>query len=104
MYLRKKKVRNVEYLYLVKSEWDKVKKTSKQKTIKPYIKEIREIIVEHGENETVVYYITLAVSNGAWQSSIPNIQRIGTLQSLRDIVYKNANWSQLQIELIRLIN
>ena len=34
MYLRKKKVRNVEYLYLVKSEWDKVKKTSKQKTIK----------------------------------------------------------------------
>ena len=34
MYLRKKKVRNVEYLYLVKSEWDKVKKISKQKTIK----------------------------------------------------------------------
>ena len=34
VYLRKKKVRNVEYLYLVKSEWDKVKKTSKQKTIK----------------------------------------------------------------------
>ena len=27
-------MRNVEYLYLVKSEWDKVKKTSKQKTIK----------------------------------------------------------------------
>ena len=34
VYLRKKKVRNVEYLYLVKSEWDKVKKISKQKTIK----------------------------------------------------------------------
>ena len=27
-------MRNVEYLYLVKSEWDKVKKISKQKTIK----------------------------------------------------------------------
>ena len=34
VYLRKKKVRNVEYLYLVKSEWDKKKRTSRQKTIK----------------------------------------------------------------------
>ena len=34
VYLRKKKVKGVDYLYLVKSTWDKVKKTSKQETIK----------------------------------------------------------------------
>ena len=34
VYLRKKKVKGVDYLYLVKSTWDKVKKTSRQDTIK----------------------------------------------------------------------
>ena len=34
VYLRKKKVKGVDYLYLVKSLWDKEKKTSKQVTIK----------------------------------------------------------------------
>ena len=34
MYLRKKKVKGVDYLYLVKSTWDKEKKTSRQETIK----------------------------------------------------------------------
>ena len=34
VYLRKKKVKGVDYLYLVKSTWDKVKKTSIQETIK----------------------------------------------------------------------
>ena len=34
VYLRKKKVNGVDYLYLVKSVWDKEKKTSKQTTIK----------------------------------------------------------------------
>ena len=34
VYLRKKKVKGVDYLYLVKSTWDKVKKTSRQETIK----------------------------------------------------------------------
>ena len=34
VYLRKKKVNDVDYLYLVKSLWDKEKKTSKQVTIK----------------------------------------------------------------------
>ena len=34
VYLRKKKVKGVDYLYLVKSKWDKVKKTSRQETIK----------------------------------------------------------------------
>tara|TARA_Y100000590_G_scaffold305665_1_gene344778 strand:- start:9134 stop:9985 length:852 start_codon:yes stop_codon:yes gene_type:complete len=34
VYLRKKKVKGVDYLYLVKSRWDKVKKTSRQETIK----------------------------------------------------------------------
>ena len=33
-YLRKKKVKDVDYLYLVKSLWDKKRKTSKQVTIK----------------------------------------------------------------------
>ena len=34
VYLRKKKVKGVDYLYLVKSKWDKEKKTSRQETIK----------------------------------------------------------------------
>ena len=34
VYLRKKKVKGVDYLYLVKSVWDKKRKTSKQITIK----------------------------------------------------------------------
>tara|TARA_B100001123_G_C15301380_1_gene1021163 strand:- start:390 stop:1256 length:867 start_codon:yes stop_codon:yes gene_type:complete len=34
VYLRKKKVKGVNYLYLVKSTWDKQKKTSRQETIK----------------------------------------------------------------------
>ena len=34
VYLRKKKVKDMDYLYLVKSVWDKERKTSKQITIK----------------------------------------------------------------------
>ena len=34
VYLRKKKVKGVDYLYLVKSTWDKEKKTSRQETVK----------------------------------------------------------------------
>ena len=34
VYLSKKKVKGVDYLYLVKSTWDKEKKTSRQETIK----------------------------------------------------------------------
>jgi len=34
VYLRKKKVKGADYLYLVKSTWDKEKKTSRQETIK----------------------------------------------------------------------
>ena len=34
VYLRKKKVKGVDYLYLVKSVWDKERKTSRQETIK----------------------------------------------------------------------
>ena len=34
VYLRKKKVKGVDYLYLVKSTWDKLHKTSRQETIK----------------------------------------------------------------------
>ena len=34
MYIRKKKVKGMDYLYLVKSIWDKERKTSKQITIK----------------------------------------------------------------------
>ncbi len=34
VYLRKKKVKGVDYLYLVKSAWDKKRKTSRQETIK----------------------------------------------------------------------
>ena len=34
VYLRKKKVKGTDYLYLVRSVWDKQKKTSKQVTVK----------------------------------------------------------------------
>ena len=34
VYLRKKNVKGVDYIYLVKSIWDKKRKTSKQVTIK----------------------------------------------------------------------
>ena len=34
VYIRKKNVKNVDYLYLVKSKWDKIHKTSRQETIK----------------------------------------------------------------------
>ena len=42
VYLRKKKVKGVDYLYLVKSVWDKERKTSKQITIK-YLGESRGV-------------------------------------------------------------
>jgi len=34
VYIRKKNVKNIDYLYLVKSTWDKLHKTSRQETIK----------------------------------------------------------------------
>ena len=34
MYLRKKNVKGMDYIYLVKSVWDKKKKTSRQVTVK----------------------------------------------------------------------
>ena len=42
VYLRKKKVKGIDYLYLVKSVWDKERKTSKQITIK-YLGESRRV-------------------------------------------------------------
>ena len=42
VYLRKKKVKGVDYLYLVKSVWDKDRKTSKQLTIK-YLGESKSV-------------------------------------------------------------
>jgi methanogenic corrinoid protein MtbC1 len=42
VYLRKKKVKGMDYLYLVKSVWDKERKTSKQITIK-YLGESRSV-------------------------------------------------------------
>ena len=42
VYLRKKKVKGVDYLYLVKSMWDKKRKTSKQITIK-YLGESKSV-------------------------------------------------------------
>ena len=42
VYIRKKKVKGVDYLYLVKSVWDKERKTSKQITIK-YLGESRRV-------------------------------------------------------------
>jgi methanogenic corrinoid protein MtbC1 len=42
VYLRKKKVKGVDYLYLVKSVWDKKRKTSKQITIK-YLGESKSV-------------------------------------------------------------
>ena len=42
VYLRKKKVKGVDYLYLVKSIWDKKRKTSKQITIK-YLGESKSV-------------------------------------------------------------
>ena len=42
VYLRKKKVKGVDYLYLVKSLWDKKRKTSRQITIK-YLGESRGV-------------------------------------------------------------
>jgi MerR family transcriptional regulator, light-induced transcriptional regulator len=39
VYLRKKKVKGCEYVYLVKSTWDKERKTSRQETIK-YLGEV----------------------------------------------------------------
>ena len=42
VYLRKKKVKGVDYLYLVKSVWDKERKTSKQLTIK-YLGESKSV-------------------------------------------------------------
>ena len=42
VYLRKKKVKGVDYLYLVKSVWDKKRKTSRQITIK-YLGESKSV-------------------------------------------------------------
>ena len=42
VFLRKKKVKGCEYLYLVKSTWDKKRKTSRQETIK-YLGEISAV-------------------------------------------------------------
>jgi len=57
VYLRKKKVKGVDYLYLVKSTWDKQKKTSRQETIK-YLGEsssvTREDIPEEFREDTKI--------------------------------------------------
>jgi MerR family transcriptional regulator, light-induced transcriptional regulator len=45
VYLRKKKVKGAYYLYLVKSTWDKEKKTSRQETIK-YLGESSSVTIE----------------------------------------------------------
>ena len=42
VFLRKKKVKGCEYLYLVKSTWDKKRKTSRQQTIK-YLGEVSTV-------------------------------------------------------------
>jgi methanogenic corrinoid protein MtbC1 len=57
VFLRKKKVKGCEYLYLVKSTWDKKRKTSRQETIK-YLGEIstvtREDIPEEYKEDTKI--------------------------------------------------
>ena len=45
VYLRKKKVKGVDYLYLVRSIWNKEKKTSRQVTIK-YLGEASSVILD----------------------------------------------------------
>ena len=45
VYIRKKNVKNVDYLYLVKSTWDKLHKTSRQTTIK-YLGAINNVTQE----------------------------------------------------------
>ncbi|MDC0194367.1 cobalamin-dependent protein [Candidatus Nitrosopelagicus sp.] len=45
VYIRKKNVKNVDYLYLVKSTWDKIHKTSRQETIK-YLGAINNVTQE----------------------------------------------------------
>ena len=61
VYLRKKHVKGCDYLYLVKSKWDKVKKTSRQETIK-YLGEssfvsLNDIPLEYRNNPKILGFL-----------------------------------------------
>ena len=61
VYIRNKNVKGTKYAYLVKSEWDSSKNTSKQKTIKYLGKAsdltLDQIPIEHRENPTVINFV-----------------------------------------------
>ena len=61
VYIRKKQVKGTDYLYLVKSVWNKKKKTSKQETIK-YLGQASlvsrdDIPTEYRDNPKVISYL-----------------------------------------------
>ena len=56
MYTRIKKIKGIEYAYLVKSNWSKRKKTSKQKTLK-YLGRVYRF--KKSKNQTIEKYLKL---------------------------------------------
>ncbi|MDQ4073982.1 MAG: hypothetical protein M3162_06725 [Thermoproteota archaeon] len=57
-YIRTKKVKGIDYLYLVKSNWDAMRKTSIQKTIKYLGKasdvDIEDLPIEYRNNPKIL--------------------------------------------------
>ena len=62
MYIRRKKVKGIEYAYLVKSTWDQTNKTSKQKIVK-YLGKVHQVSqemipIEYRNDPSIVSFIT----------------------------------------------
>ena len=62
MYIRRKKVRGIDYAYLVKSIWDHANKTSKQEIVK-YLGKVSRITqemipIEYRNDPSIISFIT----------------------------------------------
>ena len=62
MYIRRKKVKGIDYAYMVRSIWDHTKKTSRQETVK-YLRNVsrvtqEKIPIEYRNDPSIVSFIT----------------------------------------------
>ncbi|MGB7881913.1 MAG: hypothetical protein WBL44_04255 [Nitrososphaeraceae archaeon] len=62
VYIRRKKVKGIDYAYLVRSVWDQTNRTSKQETVK-YLGKVSSITkemipVEYRNEPSIISFIT----------------------------------------------
>jgi methanogenic corrinoid protein MtbC1 len=87
-YIRTKKVKGIDYLYLVKSSWDAMRKTSIQKTVKYLGKasdiNIEDLPVEYRNNSKILSSMTSKVKDETEKSLINEETRNQVLEFLKN--------------------